>query len=264
MTFSALGRLTVCCVLSTFGILAARPSVATTLPRPSAVTVQLTRSGTPIWRPVDFHLFTAPVGSPADGYAEWARTAAAVLAPSNQLHPPPYDTDIGTGVHQAGFHDASLFDETAFTQGNGVVFGWMLVPDPGVTGNAREFDCGPVIPNSILPISITGIAYLNGQVYDPQLVQGGSVPPDNGVDGRSHFPALTEDDVSYGPSGVEPRGHFVYDYTALDQQGNGWRIVVQFDIVKNVSHTFVPIVVAQPTTAQTPMTPTRPNMVVCG
>lgn len=264
MRFSTRTALALCGFLLAVTSAAPRRSVATSVERPSAVAVQLTRIGTPIWRPVDFHLFSAPVGTPADGYAAWTQTASAVLARSIQPHLPPYDADIATGVAQAGFHDAGLFAKSAFTGGNGVAFGWMLVPDPGVIGNAREFDCGPVIPNSVLPISITGVASLNGQVYDPQLVQGGNVPTDLGVDGRSHFPALTEDDVSYGPSGVEPVGHFVYDYTVRDQQGNGWRIVVAFDIAELSQHIFLPLVVSRAAVEPLSMPSAQQPLAVCG
>jgi hypothetical protein len=35
--------------------------------------------GNPTWRPVDFHLFSAPIGTAETGYAEFLETALAIL-----------------------------------------------------------------------------------------------------------------------------------------------------------------------------------------
>jgi len=47
--------------------------------------VQMTPIGHPTWHPVDFHMFSAPVGTTASGYAEFAATMQALLPPPNHV-----------------------------------------------------------------------------------------------------------------------------------------------------------------------------------
>src|SRR5262245_35248508 len=54
----------------------------------SARVAQLKRIGHPAWKPVDFHLFSAPFGTAGDGYAEFVSTALSLLpAPNHVFHP---------------------------------------------------------------------------------------------------------------------------------------------------------------------------------
>ena len=50
--------------------------------------VTITTVGTPLFLPTDFHMFAAPVGTAADGYAEFGQTMQAILPPPNHLSDP--------------------------------------------------------------------------------------------------------------------------------------------------------------------------------
>ena len=50
--------------------------------------VHLKRIGRPSWRPVDFHMFSAPVGTAGNGYADFLTTILALMPPpKHQFHP---------------------------------------------------------------------------------------------------------------------------------------------------------------------------------
>ena len=61
----------------------------------------------------------------------------------------------------------SLFAPDAITLNpNGVYFMFMLVPQPGVTGDSRDFESGPVIPNSLFPLLNNLDVWLDGVLVD--------------------------------------------------------------------------------------------------
>jgi hypothetical protein len=47
------------------------------------------RVGEPIWRPVDFHLFTAAIGTLESGFAEFSGLIERLLPPPNHIPLPP-------------------------------------------------------------------------------------------------------------------------------------------------------------------------------
>jgi hypothetical protein len=54
----------------------------------AAGNVQAKPIGDPIWKPTDLNLFTAPIGTAASGYAEFAETQAKILPePYHRPHP---------------------------------------------------------------------------------------------------------------------------------------------------------------------------------
>jgi hypothetical protein len=213
------------------------------------------RVGDPIWRPVDFHLFTAPIGSPPN-FAGFAATTEALLPPPNHEpdvpllgigpgapHAPPYDRELAAGVAASGFVDRHSFPASAFSGENGVWLAWMTVPDPGVTGRSPDFASGPIIPNSLFPIEVDGIATRNGEAFDPALigfVGATEVPPLDervaprfaGVEGHSHFPFFTVTAQLFGPANTPLTGRYRYEITMRDQAGNGWDITAQFVVRK--------------------------------
>jgi len=210
--------------------------------------VQLTRIGHPSWKPVDFHLFSAPIGTAADGYAEFATTALALLPPPNHVfhhdllvgpgaaHQPPYDTELALGVAHQGYHQGRHFRAAEFSSGSGVWLVWMNVPRRGATGSSPDFASGPIIPNGLFPIEVRGVALHNGASFDPTLANtsvpplDSSLDPPFAVDGHSHFPMFIADTLDVGPPGTKPEGTYAYHVTLTDQQGDGWSIVARFSV----------------------------------
>jgi hypothetical protein len=99
-----------------------------------APSVRLTPIGHPTWKPVDFHVFTAPVGTAATEYAEFSATTLALLPPPNhESHPdlgvgpstphsPPDDAELANGVADLGFHEGSSSIQRNFPMAR--VCGW--------------------------------------------------------------------------------------------------------------------------------------------
>ena len=81
--------------------------------------IVVTTLGTPAFAPADFHLFAAPIGTAATGYAEFAEMQQAILPPPDLMLnlvlgigpgaplAGPYDHEIGDGVSNAGFEPVS-------------------------------------------------------------------------------------------------------------------------------------------------------------
>ena len=209
--------------------------------------VRLERIGDPIWRPVDFHQFAAPIGTPESGFEEFGTTTLSLLPPPDhqshpQLnvgpgapHPPPYDAELAGGVAALGFDEGRVFGASEFSGANGIYLVWMTVPDPGTTGSSPDFASGPIIPNELFPITITGVSTRNNRSFDPALANF-SVPPLDDpnltpsfdVDGHSHFPFFIAEATVFGPGDVGPAGNYKYTIIMRDQQGNGWTIHAHF------------------------------------
>src|SRR4051794_9213604 len=91
--------------------------------------VRISPIGTRTWEPVDFHVFSAPMGTSDSGYAEFVTTALAILPPPNhEFHPdllvgpgaphsPPYDSELANGVANLGFHEGVRFNTSEFSDG---------------------------------------------------------------------------------------------------------------------------------------------------
>ena len=105
--------------------------------------VTFTAIGTPGYVPIDPHLFSAPIGTAATGYAEFVQTQQALLPPPNHVpnsalgivpgspQAGPYDAEFAQGVAANGFVDADLFTATQYSNGNGVYLVFMLIPASG-------------------------------------------------------------------------------------------------------------------------------------
>jgi hypothetical protein len=223
------------------------PAVPVSAGPPSAQGVHITPIGNPTWKPVDFHLFSAPVGTPETGFAEFLATALALLPPPNhQFHPvlgvgpgaphdPPYDSELATGVAAQGFHEGVRFHTAEFSNGMGVFLAWMNVPAPGTTGSSPDFASGPIIPNRLFPIHVSSTDQHNGRKFSdvaefdvPPLDQ--SLDPSFNVDGHSHFPTFLADVADFGPVGAKLPGSYEYRTVMLDQSGNGWFIRAHFAV----------------------------------
>ena len=211
--------------------------------------VTLERIGHPTWKPVDFHTFTAPVGDFSDGFAEFGQTEQALLPPPKHRscaslgigpgipHGPPYDREFDAGVERNDFGERSTFNIPEFSLPNGVWAVWMNIPNSDAPqGSSPDFSKGAIIPNSVFPISVSGVALRNGEAFDPFLASF-SVPkltaqlscPFN-VDGHSHFPIFTADALEFGPAGTNPEGIYEYRIQMRDQTASGWNVSVQFKV----------------------------------
>lgn len=212
--------------------------------------VRLERIGDPVWRPVDFHLFSAPIGSPPNFEGFFSTLISLLPPPNHEPHPqltigpgaphaPPYDTELAQGVAALGFEEGRVFSASEFSGTNAIYFVWMTVPDPGTSGSSPDFASGPIIPNTLFPITVTGVSTRNGTVFDPALANS-AVPPLNDpsltpsfdVEGHSHFPFFIAEATLFGPGGVGPAGNYKYTITMTDQVGNGWTIHAHFVVKK--------------------------------
>ncbi|WP_423223907.1 hypothetical protein [Candidatus Amarolinea aalborgensis] len=209
--------------------------------------VRLRMIGHPRWTVADFHLFAAPIGTAASGYAEFLQTALALLPePSHRFHPAlfvgpgdpharPYTSELAVGVAAQGFHEGVRFNKPEFSNGMGVYLVWMNVPAPGTTGSSPDFTSGPIIPNWLFPIHVEGSSAHNGAPFsflgatDVPKLDVNLDPPFN-VDGHSHFPMFFVDNADFGPPGAQLRGSYEWTITMTDALGNGWRVEARFTV----------------------------------
>src|SRR5262245_8606324 len=216
-----------------------------------APTVRVKPIGQPAWRLADLQLFTAPVGTAASGYAEFGTTMVSILPPPNHQfcpelggpgpgvpHPPPYTSEMSAGVTALGFPSGPRFRPEDFSNGNGVYCTWITVPNGGITGSSPDFSSGPIIPNTLFPIHVSGATYRNGQLSNPFLGTF-DVPPLTAalscpfnVDGPSHFPIFFADNMDFMPSGTNPVGAWEFRVQMTDSAGHGWDVSAHFVVAR--------------------------------
>lgn len=216
-------------------------------------TVVVTKDGNPIFGLTDFHLFAAPFGTAATGYAEFFQTQAAILPPPNHVynatlgigpgvqHSGPYDHELGDGVAANKFVEATTFPIADYSNGAGVFLVFMIVPGQGSpTGSSPDFTSGPIIPNTIFPLSFNGGTYTNGQLNDGlgafQVPAIDQVPEfaGKGLEGHSHIPLFFADNFDFSTQPVIT-GNYEYRISVLDANGNGYDIVAAFSVVPEPS-----------------------------
>jgi hypothetical protein len=201
--------------------------------------------------PIDLHVFAGQIGTAADGYAEFGKTGAIILPPPHyQLvqclgigpgtpEQPPYNHDMADGIANAGYPQGLLFGPQQFSNGGGVYFVYMVVPTPNTPniGSSPDYTSGPIIPNSLFPISVTGVTRRDTATYDPNLasfnvpaINDPCVVPSFNVNGFSHFPIFIADNSDFGPPGTKLPGMYTYNLTMKDSTGNGWKLTAQFVI----------------------------------
>lgn len=209
--------------------------------------VQMKPIGHPTWKPVDFHVFTAAIGTAEDGYAEFQQNMIAVLPPPKHKwctdlgvgpgvpHQPPYNHEIDRNLDRTDFRESLVFRAPEFSPPNAVWATWMTVPWPGRIGSSPDFKFGPIIPNALFPVQVVGQTFRNNQPWDPYLAIF-AVPPLTdqlscpfSVDGHSHFPLFFADNYSFGTGGPIA-GQYEYRVTMTDTTGDGWSIVVKFTV----------------------------------
>ena len=210
--------------------------------RPPAHGVHISPIGKPTWKPVDFHLFSGPFGTIADGNAEFFAVQQVLLPPPKHVlnpdlgigpgapHSPPYDTELATGVADLAVREKVHFETSEFS--NGAAHPG-VDERPGARGRRAPrpiSSCGPIIRNSLFPIHVRGITVHDGKLFDPFLVDV-SVPPLDehlmqpfNVDGHSHFPFFIGENAEYGPAKARLRGSYDFKIEMIDSRGNGWSI----------------------------------------
>lgn len=209
--------------------------------------IRLNRIGHPIWKPVDFQVFTAPIGTASDGYAGFANTAFSMLPePNHAFHPdllvgpgsphaPPYDAELTRGLAANDYPSRRNFSVAEFSNGQAVYVVWMNVAHPGTTGSSPDFASGPIIPHSLFPIHVAGTAFRNGRVWDPFLGTFdvpalNAVNPPFNVDGHSHFPLFFADNMDFAPPNTNATGDYEFRVRMTDTSGNGWDIRARFKV----------------------------------
>jgi hypothetical protein len=193
--------------------------------------VTLTQIGSPIWRPADFQVFSAP------GYTEEdrQRTRGAIrprdraVEPYTTPHGPPYDSELSTDMAAAGFVSRSVFPREAIMGNPNVIHrAFLLLPDPGITGSSRDFASGPVIPNSFFPITSSAELWKDGALaFDHGDAVFEVRPTDQPFEGTSHRTVFGY----YWDNGAENVGNYEYRGSLRDTQGNGWDWVALFKVV---------------------------------
>ena len=211
--------------------------------------MQLKPIGDPIWKPVDCHVFSAPIGTAATGYTEFFETVGRLLPPPNHVprppllaigpgtaHPPPYDSELEAGVDSQNFHEGHAFVRSEFSDGSGVFLVCMVVPAPGTTGSSPDFASGPIIPNTVFPIHVVGVANRDGNPFDPFLANfdvpplTADIDPSFNVEGHSHFPIFVATNQDFDITGEDLKGRYEYVLTMTDAAGNGWTVRAHFVI----------------------------------
>ena len=151
---------------------------------------------------------------------------------------PGRTTTRSAEVSSLGLDRGGQFTVEDFSDGNGVWLAYMVVPRSGGSapkGSSPDFDFGPIIPNSLFPIDVTGSAERFGEPFS--VLAAFSVPPLDAsldppfdVDGHSHFPIFIADNIDFALTPVDPAGRYEWTLRMLDQTGNGWKITVRFVI----------------------------------
>jgi hypothetical protein len=206
----------------------------------AAPAIGLTKAGSPIWKVADFQLFTAPAAPFPDAFLDTLDLMLPLEGPGAAVytpHPGPYDTELSTNAAAAGFVNQQVFPENAITfSPNAVYFMWMLLPDPGVIGSSRDFDSGPVVPNSLFPIHSHAEMWLDGVLVE--TLQDQDFNPragDLGFTGASHRAPSQAVWYPWADSNAGPTGSHELRWSLRDNQGNGWDMVAPFTVVPEPS-----------------------------
>jgi hypothetical protein len=195
-----------------------------------APTISLTKVGSPIWRPADIQVFSAPDDLTTNAFLRGPNDPPREATTYTTPHGPPYDSELSTNMAAAGFVSRSVFPREAIAHNpNAIHRALMVLPDPGITGSSRDFASGPIIPSSLFPFTSSREVWRNGALA---ATGGGQVAPvrptDLPFEGMSH--RLTFD--WYWNTGANNFGNYEMRSSLRDTEGNGWDIVAPFKIVR--------------------------------
>src|SRR5262245_7505192 len=104
-----------------------------------AADVTFTPIGSPVWQPVGGELFSAPIGTALDNFAEFVDTQGKLMpSPNHQIlngvvvpgsaHAGPYDGEMSAGVTAQSYKRGPLFTAADFSNGNGVWVAFIVIP----------------------------------------------------------------------------------------------------------------------------------------
>lgn len=202
----------------------------------------LQQIGEPSWQLVDFHRFTAPVGTAATNYVESRQTQQSLLPPPrHQPHPDlgigpgakhldPYWTEFAEGVADAGYDEEDPYLPTDVNQGNGVWTVWMVIPRPGHHGfgSSPDYKLGPIIPHDVFPIHFSADVFRDGvqtsSHVEFDIPALDTIDPPFAVDGHSHIPMFLWS--WWNGTAVPPGEEYVWHITMTDVTGAGWTVRV--------------------------------------
>lgn len=212
--------------------------------------VTYTPIGNPDYVPVGFQLFSAPVGTAPD-YADFSVVLQELLPTPNHLFDPaigiipgaphlgPYDTELARNAAASGFVNATSFVTSQYSNGNAVYLAFLLVPGNGSpTGSSPDYASGPIIPQSVLPLTASAETFTNG-ILNNLLAPPFTVPPSDsvpgfkGYDGQSHIPFFFAD--SFDDASRRIPGAYEYRVKIVDAAGAGYNIVAPFQVVPEPS-----------------------------
>jgi hypothetical protein len=208
---------------------------------PGAANVQAQAIGSPGWKPIRVHLFSAPCGTQSSGFGEAVQVVERILphhhyfAAQNVVGPRTahdgYADELAAGIKLAGHErDGNEFSSSELASPSCVFVTLMLVPDGSVTGASPDSPAGPVLDPASFPLVIDGNLWSRGQLVDtsfdflcPGLRQ--LTPPPSG-ESYSHLPLVFLVNDALSPAlqvGVQE-----LKVKILDAAGVGWRLSIGF------------------------------------
>ena len=154
-------------------------------------------------------------------------------------HRGPYTSELRKGISSQNLHRGHRFTRSEFSDGNGVFLVCMVVPARGTVGSSPDFVSGPIIPSTVFPIKVVGVAERNGADFDPALTNfevpplTTAIDPSFNVDGHSHFPIFVVTNQDFGPPNSDLRGRYEYQLTMTDSGGAGWKLRAHFVVTRD-------------------------------
>lgn len=195
--------------------------------------------GTPDWEPVDFHEFSVEVGAQ---FSNFGNVISGLFPPPNHAphddlgvgpgepHAGPYDDEFATNVAAQGYVDTDTFAQADVLLPNAVMVTWMLVPTASApTGSSPDFETGPIMPNTIFPMTVTFEVWQDDVMLDGYAFSFDVPPLDDQLDppfdveGHSHIPifnAVVFDGADAVPGTLEMRS------TVRDANDEGYDLVM--------------------------------------
>lgn len=203
-----------------------------------------TKIGSPLWEMGDVAVISGEFGTSLEEFLSFLN---GVVGPNHAFdendfiigpaipHAGPYDKELPKLARSNGFALKQTFRASDFTSPNGVVVLLNFVPGAGAQiGSSFDFASGPIIPNSLFPITQDGDLFRNGELYDAFFDGSwagypGMNPPIL-ADGTSHFQWFMGENSSFGPPNTPSKGNYEYRVKFTDATGSGWSLQIPFTV----------------------------------
>lgn len=220
--------------------------------------IQCSSFNGPKWTPIDFHLVSVPIGTPASMYSEFIDSLNTILPGPNHMenmatggvgpgapHSGPYTYEMAWGINDSGFFEGRDLRLSQFRDGNGALLAFLVVPQghrgmEADEGSSPDSADGPIISNDLFPIHLEAMTIHDGSLFsnpitfDIPALDGSLTPPFN-VDGHSHFPMFYADNTSFAihpTTRIGYTGTYRYVLRMTDSEGRGWNISAAFFVVQ--------------------------------